>query len=104
MENRILAVIAGESITEAEFEAFLQNVPKEQRAYLSNPQARQYYLDQLIALYLYAKEAEEQKMDETEEFQKILKNARRDILAQMGMREALKDVTVSEEEVRAFYD
>ena len=37
MENKVLATVAGEEITEAEFEAFLQNVPREQQAYLSNP-------------------------------------------------------------------
>ena len=37
MENKVLATVAGEEITEAEFNAFLQNVPREQQAYLSNP-------------------------------------------------------------------
>ena len=41
MENKVLATVAGEEITEAEFEAFLQNVPREQQAYLSNPAMRQ---------------------------------------------------------------
>ena len=76
MENKVVAVVAGQEITEAEFNAFLQNVPREQQAYLSNPQARQHYLDQLIALYLFAKEGEELKLEESEEFQKILANAR----------------------------
>lgn len=104
MENKVLAVVAGQEITQAEFDAFLQNVPREQQAYLSNPQARQHYLDQMIALYLFAKEGEELKLDESEEFKKILANARRDILAQMAMGESLKNVTVEEEEIKAYYD
>ena len=47
MENKVLATVAGEEITEAEFNAFLQNVPREQQAYLSNPAMRSHYLDQL---------------------------------------------------------
>ena len=31
MENKVLATVAGEEITEAEFEAFLQNVPRGSR-------------------------------------------------------------------------
>ena len=61
MENKVLATVAGEEITEAEFNAFLQNVPREQQAYLSNPAMRSHYLDQLIALHLFAKDGEDQK-------------------------------------------
>ena len=38
MEQKIVAVVAGREIKEADFEKFLQNVPREQQAYLSNPQ------------------------------------------------------------------
>lgn len=84
--------------------AFLQNVPREQQAYLSNPAMRSHYLDQLIALHLFAKDGEDQKLDETEEFKNMIANAKRDILAQMSMAEALKNVTVSDEEIRTFYE
>lgn len=99
-----LAVVAGEQITEKELQAFLQSVPREQQAYISNPQFREQALEQLIALYMFAKEGEELKLEETEEFKSIIANARKDILAQMAMREALKDATVSEEELKAYYE
>ena len=50
-----LAVVAGEKITEKELQAFLQSVPREQEAYISNPQFREQALEQLIALYMFAK-------------------------------------------------
>lgn len=104
MENKVLAVVAGMEITEAEFEGFLRNLPREQQAYLNNPQARAHYLDQLVAMYLFAKEGEVQKLDETEEFKQILANAKRDILAQMMMGETMKNITVDEEEMKAYYE
>ena len=104
MENKVLATVAGEEITEAEFEAFLQNVPREQQAYLSNPAMRSHYLDQLVALHLFAKDGADQKLDETEEFKSMIANAKRDILAQLSMAEALKTATVSDEEIRTFYE
>lgn len=104
MENKVLAVVAGMEITEAEFESFLGNLPREQQAYLNNPQARAHYLDQLVAMYLFAKEGEALKLDETEEFQKILANAKRDILAQMMMGETMKNINVDEEEMKAYYE
>lgn len=60
--------------------------------------------NQLIALHMFAKNGEEMKLEETEEFKKLVENARRDILAQMAMRETLKDVVVSEEEIEAYYE
>lgn len=104
MSQEVLAVVAGEEITQAEFDAFLQGVPREQQPYLSNPQFREQCLQQLIALHMFAKKGEEMKLAETEEFQKVLENARRDILAQMAMRETLKDVSVSDEEIKAYYE
>lgn len=104
MENKVLAVVAGREITESELEAFLQSVPQEQRAYVSNPQFRQQYLDQLIALHMFAQMGEDNHYEETEEFKTIYENAKRDILAQMAMRETLKGITVSDEEIQKYYD
>ena len=41
MSNEVLAVVAGKEITNAELDAFLQNAPREQQAYVTNPQFRQ---------------------------------------------------------------
>ena len=58
MSHEVLAVVAGEEITQAEFDAFLQGVPREQQPYLSNPQFREQCLEQLIALHMFAKNGE----------------------------------------------
>ena len=104
MNKEVLAVVAGEEITQEQFDLFAQGLPREQQGYLSNPQFKAQVLEQLIALFLYAKKGEELKLEETEEFKNIMTNAKRDILAQMAMREVLKDVEVSEEELKTFYD
>ena len=104
MESKVLAVVAGKEITEADLDAFLQNAPKEQQAYASNPQFRAQYLEQLIALNMFAQMGEDEKLDETEEFKKILESAKRDILAQLAMAKALKGIEVTEEDAKAFYE
>ena len=103
MENEVLAVVAGEEITNAELDEFLKNAPREQQAYTSNPEYREHFAEQLIALHLFTKMGEDEQLDQTDEFAKILLGARRDILAQMAMAEVLKDVTVEDFEVKAFY-
>ena len=55
-------------------------------------------------MHLFAKKGEELKLEETEEFAKIIANAKRDILAQMAMREVLGGITVTEEEMQAHYE
>lgn len=104
MNKEVLAVVAGEEITQQDFEAYLQGVPREQQAYISNPQFREQCLDQLISIYLFAKKGEEDNLEELEEYKKIMASARRDVLAQLAMREVLKDVNVSEEEAKTFYE
>ena len=90
-EQNILATIDGVVITDAEVDAFIANMPKEQQMYAQHPQFRKQCLDQIISVHLYAKMAEEEKLDETEEFIKIMESAR-------------KDIAVTEEECKKFYE
>ena len=104
MNQEVLAVIGGEKITQADLETYLQGVPREQQAYASNPAFREQFLQQLVSLYLFAKKGEEDKLAETEEFQKVMANARREVLAQFAMRDVLKTVEVSQDEMEVFYN
>lgn len=104
MENKVLAVVAGEEITQEIFDTFLKGVPEQQQMYLSNPQFREQCFEQLVALFLFAKKGEEDKLEETEEFQKVFASAKRDIMAQMSIRDTLKGISVSDEEIKAYYD
>ena len=105
MSNQeILAVVAGKEITKADLDAFLQNIPKEQRAYAAHPQFRAQYLEQLVVLHAYAELAKEMKLDESEEYIRMLEGAKRDILAQLAMAETMKGIEVTEEEAKAFYE
>ena len=53
MNKEVLAVVAGEEITKAELDTYLQGVPREQQAYASNPAFREQFLEQLVSLYLF---------------------------------------------------
>ena len=104
MENQVLAVVAGDEITERELNAFMQGLPPQQQAYVSNPQFREQCLEQLVSLYLFAKEGETCNYEETEEYKKVIANARKDILAQFMMRDVLREAAVSEEELKKYYE
>ena len=102
-EQIILATIDGVNITDESVDAFIANLPKEQRRYASNPLFRKQCLEQIVSIYLYAKMAEEEKMDETDEFKQLMESARKDLLAQFAMNQVMKSASVSEEECQAFY-
>jgi len=103
-ENKILATIDGAYITEAELEAFIANLPREQQMYAQNPQFRQQCLDEIINIHLFAKMGKEEKLDETQQFKSFMESAKKDILAQLAMRQVLDAAEVSKEECEAYYE
>lgn len=104
MSNETIAVIAGETITNADFDAYVENLPQEQKAYLANPQAKQHFIDQMIAMRLFEQLGKEEKLNESEEYKRIMAEAEREILAQIAVRETIKNVAVTEEEEKAYYE
>lgn len=102
--NDVLAVVAGKEITNAEFELYLQKLPQEQRMYAAYPQYREKLLDQVVSMYAYAKMGEDLKLEETEAFKIIMENTRLETLAQLAVNETIKDITVDDAEVKAFYE
>ena len=59
MEQKIIATVGGHQITEAEVEAFIHSLPREQQAYAAHPDFRKQCEEQLIAVYAFAKYGEE---------------------------------------------
>lgn len=104
MNNDVIAVVAGNEITEADFAAFTKNLPAQQQAYLQNPEAVAYFKEQFIALHLFAEYGREEKLTETDEFKAIMKQTERDVLGQLVMQKIFKDIRVSDEDAQAYYD
>ena len=99
MENNVLAVVAGYEITEAELNTFMKGLPREQQMYASHPQFRAQCLENLMAIRMFAAEAVETKIDETEEFKKAMESARTEILAQLAVANVMKAIKVEEDEL-----
>ena len=104
MDNNVIAVVAGKEITEEDFNIFANGFTPEQKAYLQNPETLKYFKDQFVALYLFEEMAKEEKLNETEEYKVSMKNAERDILSQLAMREVLKKAEVTDDEVKKYYE
>ena len=97
-DKKVLAVVGGNEITQEDLNAFLTGLPKEQQMYASNEQFQKQCLEQLISINLFAKMGEDLKLDETEAYAKIMKSAKTEV------PEVMKQVTVEDEEVEAYYE
>ena len=104
MNNEVLAIVAGKEITNADVDAFLANLPAEQRQYASNPYFREQYVEQLVTLHVLEKMADDLQLDMTEDYKKMLDNIVRDIKARMAMNEIMKDITVTDLEAETVYN
>ena len=102
--SEILATIGDITVTEADVDAFIENLPADQKHFASHPQFRLQCKEQIIAVHCYAKYGEELKLEETDEFKNIMASARKDILAQLAMNAVLKDIAVTEEDAKKFYE
>ena len=103
-EEKILATVGNVSITEADVDAFINSLPQEQQMYAQNPQFRQQCVDRLVAMNLFSMLGEDEKLDETAEFDKYITSARREILARLAMQKVFSAVEVSADECKAFYE
>ena len=104
MSEKVLAKIAGRELTEKDYQAFLQKVPAEQRAYADHPQAKAMYVEQFLTQHLYAQMGVDMKLDETPEFEELMSVMKMEILSQLAMAETLKGIEVTSGECKAFYE
>ena len=104
MNNEVIAIVAGKEITNADVDAFLANLPAEQRQYASNPYFREQYVEQVVTLHVLEKMADDLQLDMTDDYKKMLENIVRDIKARMAMNEIMKDITVTDIEAETVYN
>lgn len=104
MSEKVLAKIAGKELTEKDYQAFLNKVPAEQRAYAEHPQAKAMYVEQFLTQHLYAQLGADLKLEETKEFAELMEVMKMEILSQLAMAETLKGIEVTSGECKAFYE
>ena len=104
MSEKVLAVAAGHEITEGELMELVHNYPPEQQVYLADPRARMQVLDQLIAFHLFAKMAEEERIQESEEYKNTIEKMKIELASHMAATKTVESVSVTEEEVKVFYE
>lgn len=104
MENKVWAIAAGNEITDKDLNEIIMRYPEDKRAYMNNDEAKKQLLEQTIAFELFAKMGAEIKLDETTEYKETVEKLAKEILIQMTINKILSDVTVTDEEVKKYYE
>lgn len=104
MENKILAVAAGNEITQEDLNRIIIRYPEDKRGYFESEEGRNQLLDQTISFELMSKFGEELALDKTKDFQDTLKALGKELLTQVTINKVLSEVTVTNEEVQKFYE
>ena len=103
-DKKVLAVIAGEEITEEDFNSILQTLGEDKQPYINIERFREQCLAQLVGIHLFAKLGEEKGLDKEDDFERALRQAKREMLAQVTVADILKDIVVTEAEAKEYYD
>lgn len=104
MSDKVLAVVAGKELTEADFQYFMEQLPPQQQMYANQPGAKSYFVEQMVEFYLFAQYGEDLKLDESEKYERIMANIKREVLSNMAMQECVAGISVTEEEKKAYYE
>lgn len=104
MENKVLAVVAGTELTEKDLNAIIMRYPEQNRGMFQTEQGKKQLVEQLISFELMNKFAKEIKLDESEEYKEAINNIAKEVLASMVINKTLQEVTVTDEEVKNYYN
>ncbi|MEG0129728.1 MAG: peptidylprolyl isomerase [Clostridium sp.] len=104
MENKVLAVVNGREITEADLQAALEKFPPERRTQLESEDGMKYLLEQVASWELLYAHAVEQGIENRDEYKSQIEDAKRGILSQIAINDTLSEVKVSDEEISEFYE
>lgn len=104
MENKVLAVVAGNEITQKALEDIINKYPEDRRMYLNTERGRKELLEQTIAFELFNKFGNEIGLDKTDEYKNTLNSLAKELLTQITVQKILSDVTVTEDEIKKFYE
>jgi peptidyl-prolyl cis-trans isomerase C len=104
MENKVLAVVNGNVITEMDMENAIQRFGQDKRQSLSTPEGRKQLLDQLISWELLYQDAVDTGMENREDYKLQLQEARKGILTQLAIQDVISSAaSVDEEEIKEYY-
>ncbi|MBW2306730.1 MAG: peptidyl-prolyl cis-trans isomerase [Deltaproteobacteria bacterium] len=104
-EEKVLATIGDEVISLKRFQELYENLPPEYLFKYQGESGKKTLLGQMVELKMFAQSAQQLGLDKDPEIQRRIKEAREKILATaFHIKEVTEKVTVSDEEIREYYE
>jgi len=98
VDGKVVAVVNGESITDAEFQQYLQL--RQSREPISDDAQKKKVLEEMVDRVLLTQRAVANGVDKDPEIQNLMKRVRENILVQSVIRKSLEDKPITEDELR----
>lgn len=104
MENKVLAVAAGQEITQKDLDALIARYPADQQRYFATGEGNKRLLDQTIGFELMTAYGKELELDKTKEYEDAMKAYAKEVVMQLAMNKVLSEVEVKEEDLKKYYE
>ena len=102
--ERVLAKVEDKEIKEKDVDQLLISAGPQAAMMYDNEPGRKMILDELVARHLFALSGKKQGLDDTPEFKSIVDGLITNLLARAAIENVLKDIAVSDEDCKKFYD
>ncbi|WMJ78679.1 MULTISPECIES: peptidylprolyl isomerase [unclassified Sedimentibacter] len=103
MDNKILAKVDGREIRESDLNNLMKNLGQN-AAYFQGEEGRKKLVDELVMHELMYSDAVEKDLDKDEEFIEVMENMKKSMLQQYSLRKMFNEISVSEEDIKNYYD
>lgn len=104
MNNKVLAVVNGQEITQKDLDMAISRFPRERQGYFMNEEGRKRLLDQIVSFELIYNYAKENGIEKDENYVRSLEAAKKELLTQTAINKILSEVKVTDEEIRDYYE
>lgn len=105
MENKVMAKVNDIEITQGDIQAFLHSLGQQTAMQIqSQPDGLERIVYELVNQNLMYLEAKDKNLEEDEAFKSDLENAKKNLLIQYSVNKFLKAITVTDEEVKEYFE
>ena len=103
-KGEVVASYKGREITSTDLVKELERLPAPSRVYLTQPERRKQFVENLIMNDLLFREGQQSGLEKDPEIERQVADLRKRLVVQRVMRQYQTPPTISDEQVRAYYD
>lgn len=103
-ENKVVAIVNGKEITQDNVMRFLNDLGPQVAMQFQSPEGMKKVIEELVNQELLFLEAKENKLDEQDEFTKLLDETKATLLKSYALGKLIENEVASNEDIKAYYE